>query len=93
MHAAIDHRRRFGRDVIGVLDHQGQLVAVVAAALRSSMCAWTPLISSRCESDTPARPPMAPAALCPARSFVGPRSVFQRHSGVCMLFYPVICRL
>jgi type VII secretion protein EccE len=26
---AIDHRRRFGRDVIGVREHQGQLVAVI----------------------------------------------------------------
>jgi type VII secretion protein EccE len=27
---AIDHRRRFGRDVIGVREYQGQLVAVIA---------------------------------------------------------------
>ena len=27
---AIDHRRRFGRDVIGVSEYQGQLVAVIA---------------------------------------------------------------
>jgi len=28
--AAIDHRRRFGRDVVGVRGYQGQLVAVIA---------------------------------------------------------------
>jgi len=27
---AIDHRRRFGRDVVGVREYQGQLVAVIA---------------------------------------------------------------
>ena len=27
---AIDHRRRFGRDVIGVREYQGHLVAVLA---------------------------------------------------------------
>ena len=27
---AIDHRRRFGRDVVGVREHQGKLVAVIA---------------------------------------------------------------
>lgn len=29
---AVDHRRRFGRDVVGVREYQGQLVAVVAVA-------------------------------------------------------------
>jgi len=29
---AIDHRRRFGRDVIGVREYQGQLVAVIAVS-------------------------------------------------------------
>ncbi len=29
---AIDHRRRFGRDVVGVREHQGHLVAVIAMA-------------------------------------------------------------
>jgi type VII secretion protein EccE len=29
---AIDHRRRFGRDVVGVREYQGQLVAVIAVA-------------------------------------------------------------
>jgi hypothetical protein len=27
---AIDHRRRFGRDVVGVREYEGQLVAVIA---------------------------------------------------------------
>src|SRR5271157_2705612 len=27
---AVDHRRRFGRDVVGVREYQGQLVAVIA---------------------------------------------------------------
>src|SRR6516165_6684959 len=29
---AIDHRRRFGRDVVGVREYQGQLVAVIAVS-------------------------------------------------------------
>ena len=32
---AIDHRRRFGRDVIGVREYQGQLVAVIAVDERA----------------------------------------------------------
>jgi type VII secretion protein EccE len=37
---AIDHRRRFGRDVVGVREYQGHLVAVIAVAEAENPPSW-----------------------------------------------------
>lgn len=52
---AIDHRRRFGRDVVGVREYQGQLVAVISVEERTD----GPLGRHQRESPPPATLPVA----------------------------------